>query len=67
MTIGSQIVLREPVVIVEETRTVFLPRETTGTVTALEDGQLIISVDGTDYADIPAESLEEGGQPYAGT
>ena len=67
MTIGSQIVLCEPVVIVEDTRTVFLPRGTTGTVTALEDGQLTISLNGEDYAGIPTESVKERGRPYAGT
>ena len=67
MTIGSQIVLCEPVVIVEDTRTVFLPRGTTGTVTALEDGQLTISLNGEDYAGIPTESVKERGRSYAGT
>ena len=67
MTIGSKIILREPVIIVEDTRTVFLPRGTTGTVTALEDGQLTISLNGEDYAGIPTESIKGRGRPYAGT
>ena len=66
MTIGSQIVLLEPVVIVEDTRTVYLPTGAMGTVTALEDGQLAISVDGTDYAGIPAESVKERGRSHVG-
>ena len=64
MTIGSQIVLLEPVVIVEDTRTVYIPR---GTVAALEDGQLTISLNGEDYAGIPTESVKERGRSYAGT
>lgn len=67
MTIGSQVVLREPVVIVEDTRTVCLPKGAMGAVTALEDGQLTISLNGEDYAGIPAESVKERGRPYAGT
>lgn len=66
MTIGSQIVLLEPVVIVEDTRTVYIPRGAMGTVAALEDGQLTISLNGEDYAGIPTESVKERGRPYAG-
>ncbi len=32
MTIGSKIILREPVIVVEDTRTVFLPKGTIGSV-----------------------------------
>lgn len=67
MTIGSQIVLLEPVVIVEDARTVYLPKGAMGTVTALEDGQLTISLNGEDYAGIPTESVKERGRPYVGT
>ena len=67
MTIGSKIILREPVIIVEDTRTVFLPKGTIGSVAVLEDGHLTISVDGKDYAGIPAESVKEGGRPHAET
>lgn len=66
MTIGSQIVLLEPVVIAEDTRTVYLPKGAMGAVAALEDGQLTISLGGTDYAGIPAESVKERGRPYGG-
>lgn len=64
MTIGSKIILREPVIVVEDTRTVFLPKGTSGSVAALEDGHLTISVDGKDYGGIPHESVKEGGRPY---
>ena len=67
MTIGSKIILREPVIIVEDTRTVFLPKGTSGSVSALEDGHLTISLNGEDYAGIPTESVKERGRSYAGT
>ena len=59
MTIGSKVILCDPVIVVEDTRTVFLPKGTGGSVAALEDGE--------DYAGIPTESVQEGGRPYAGT
>lgn len=67
MTIGSKVILCEPVIVVEDTRTVFLPKGTGGSVATLEDGHLTISVDGKDYGGIPTESVQEGGRPYAGT
>ena len=67
MTIGSKVILCDPVIVVEDTRTVFLPKGTGGSVAVLEDGHLTISVDGEDYAGIPTESVQEGGRPYAGT
>lgn len=67
MTIGSKVILCEPVIVVEDTRAVFLPKGTGGSVAALEDGHLTISVDGEDYEGIPTESVQEGGRPYAGT
>ena len=54
MTIGSKVILCEPVIVVEDTRTVFLPKGISGSVAALEDGHLTMSVDGMDYAGIPA-------------
>ena len=67
MTIGSKVILCEPVIVVEDTRTVFLPKGTGGSVAALEDGQLTISLNGEDYAGIPTESVKERGRSYAGT
>ncbi len=67
MTIGSKVILCDPVIVVEDTRTVFLPKGTGGSVAAVEDGHLTISVDGKNYEGIPTESVQEGGRPCAGT
>jgi len=59
VTKGSQIILREPVVIVENTDAVFLSKGTAGTVVSIQNSFLTILVEGKEYGGIPLESTEE--------
>lgn len=56
---GSQIILREPVIIVEGADTIFLPKGTAGVVTSCEENHLTILAEGKEYDNIPLESIEE--------
>lgn len=56
---GSQISLREPVLIVEGTDTVFLPKGTAGVAISCEENHLTILAEGKEYDNIPLESVEE--------